>query len=152
MKQGTIDNLPLATGRSGRANFATRMTGARVIQSPRARAHLGLQGLGSRGATMKLKTKLLLSAAAIAAAGLLTVAPPAPVTAQTTVAIDADDIGGVGTGPNGPKAGVWVIAETKDLPTRYTKAVVTDDQGRYVIPDLIVRGRQIGRASCRERV
>ena len=52
------------------------------------------------------------------------------------VAIDNDDIGGVVTGPNGPEAGVWVIAETTDLPTRYTKSVVTDDQGRYVIPDL----------------
>ena len=40
------------------------------------------------------------------------------------------------TGPKGPEAGVWVIAETTDLPTRYTKSVVTDDQGRYVIPDL----------------
>ena len=40
------------------------------------------------------------------------------------------------TGPNGPEAGVWVIAETKDLPTRYAKMVVTDDQGRYVVPDL----------------
>ncbi len=52
------------------------------------------------------------------------------------VAIDNDDIGGVVTGPNGPEAGVWVIAETTDLPTRYIKIVVTDDQGRYVIPDL----------------
>src|SRR6185312_11470110 len=39
-------------------------------------------------------------------------------------------------GPNGPEAGVWVIAETKDLPTKFAKIVVTDDQGRYVIPDL----------------
>src|SRR5688500_15077451 len=46
------------------------------------------------------------------------------------------DIGGVVTGPNGPEAGVWVIAETSDLPTRYAKIVVTDDQGRYLIPDL----------------
>src|SRR5258708_2198531 len=51
-------------------------------------------------------------------------------------AIDADDIGGVVTGPNGPEAGVWAIAETHDLPVRYIKIVVTDDQGRYVIPDL----------------
>jgi hypothetical protein len=29
-----------------------------------------------------------------------------------------------------------VIAETRDLPTRFAKMVVTDDQGRYVIPDL----------------
>ena len=40
------------------------------------------------------------------------------------------------TGPNGPEAGVWVIAETTDLPTRFAKIVVTDDQGRYVLPDL----------------
>jgi hypothetical protein len=52
------------------------------------------------------------------------------------VAIDADDIGGVVTGPKGPEAGVWVIAETTELPTRYAKIVVTDDRGRYVIPDL----------------
>ena len=52
------------------------------------------------------------------------------------VPIDGDDIGGRVTGPNGPEAGVWVIAETRDLPTRYIKSVVTDDQGRYVIPDL----------------
>ncbi len=64
------------------------------------------------------------------------VAAPAQLTAQTTVAIDNDDIGGVVTGPSGPEAGVWVIAETKDLPTRYAKMVVTDDQGRYVVPDL----------------
>jgi hypothetical protein len=52
------------------------------------------------------------------------------------VAVDADDIGGVVTGPNGPEAGVWVIAETTDLATRYIKSVVTDDRGRYLIPDL----------------
>jgi hypothetical protein len=50
--------------------------------------------------------------------------------------IEADDIGGVVTSAKGPEAGVWVIAETTDLPTRYIKEVVTDDRGRYVIPDL----------------
>jgi hypothetical protein len=55
------------------------------------------------------------------------------------VRIDADDIGGVVTGANGPEAGVWVIAETRDLPTKYVKIVVTDDQGRYVLPDLPTR-------------
>src|SRR3954470_12829182 len=53
-----------------------------------------------------------------------------------TVAVDADDIGGVVTGAKGPEAGVWVIAETRDTPTRLIKSVVTDDQGRYLIPDL----------------
>jgi len=52
------------------------------------------------------------------------------------VRIDEDDIGGVVTGPRGPEAGVWVIAETRDLPTRLIKSVVTDDQGRYLVPDL----------------
>jgi len=37
---------------------------------------------------------------------------------------------------NGSEAGVWVIAETTDLPTKFAKIVVTDDQGRYVMPDL----------------
>jgi hypothetical protein len=52
------------------------------------------------------------------------------------VAIDNDDIGGVVTSTKGPEAGVWVIAETTDLPTKLSKIVVTDDRGRYVIPDL----------------
>jgi len=52
------------------------------------------------------------------------------------VQVDGDDIGGVVTSAQGPEAGVWVIAETSDLPTRFAKIVVTDDQGRYVVPDL----------------
>ena len=56
--------------------------------------------------------------------------------AAESVEIDANDIGGVVTGDQGPEAGVWVIAETHDLPTKYIKIVVTDDSGRYVLPDL----------------
>jgi hypothetical protein len=52
------------------------------------------------------------------------------------VAIDNDDIAGVVTSPAGPEAGVWVIADTSDFQTRFSKIVVTDDRGRYVIPDL----------------
>ena len=52
------------------------------------------------------------------------------------VPIDTDDLGGVVTGPKGPEAGVWVIAETTDLPTKLVKIVVTDDRGRYLVPDL----------------
>jgi hypothetical protein len=55
---------------------------------------------------------------------------------RPAVAIDGDDIGGVVTGPKGPEAGVWVIAETTNLPTKFIRTVVTDDQGRYVVPDL----------------
>ena len=49
---------------------------------------------------------------------------------------EGGDITGVVTGPGGPEAGVWVIAETRDLPTKLAKIVVTDDAGRYAIPDL----------------
>ena len=66
----------------------------------------------------------------------LTTISCADVDAQQDVAVDADDIGGVVAGPNGPEAGVWVIAETTDLPTRFNRIVVTDDAGRYVLPDL----------------
>ena len=52
------------------------------------------------------------------------------------VAIAAGYIGGVVTSSKGPEAGVWVIAETTDLPTNFVKIVVTDDQGRYVLPEL----------------
>src|SRR6266550_922451 len=53
------------------------------------------------------------------------------------------DISGVVTGTNGPEAGVWVIAETTELPTKFVRIVVTDDQGRYVIPDLPQANYQI---------
>ncbi len=52
------------------------------------------------------------------------------------IAVDLDDIAGVVTGPRGPEAGAWVIAETRDLETTFRKIVVTDDRGRYLLPDL----------------
>ena len=50
--------------------------------------------------------------------------------------IDDDDIAGVVTRAGEPEVGVWVIAETTDLPTQFARIVVTDDIGRYLIPDL----------------
>jgi hypothetical protein len=47
-----------------------------------------------------------------------------------------DNIGGVVTSSKGPEAGVWVIAESTQLPTKFRKIVVTDDQGRYMLPEL----------------
>src|SRR5512133_3659465 len=82
---------------------------------------------------MKIARAWYLGAAVFGVAGVLAAGP---LTAQVTVTIDRDDIGGVVTGPGGPEAGVWVIAETTDLPTKFAKIVVTDDQGRYVMPDL----------------
>jgi hypothetical protein len=81
-----------------------------------------------------MKRMLYSSVAAVAIAAFLA-ATPVPASAQN-VPIKKNDIGGVVKGPHGPEAGVWVIAETHDLATRYAKMVVTDDQGRYVIPDL----------------
>jgi hypothetical protein len=49
---------------------------------------------------------------------------------------DADDIAGVVTSGSGPEAGVWVIAETSDFESRFARIVVTDEQGRYLVPDL----------------
>lgn len=61
---------------------------------------------------------------------------PAAHAATAMPGISGHDIGGIVTGAKGPEAGVWVIAETTDLPTKYAKVVATDDQGRFVIPEL----------------
>jgi hypothetical protein len=47
-----------------------------------------------------------------------------------------DFITGAVRSGQGPEAGVWVIAETNDLPTKFIKIVVTDDQGRFALPEL----------------
>jgi hypothetical protein len=57
--------------------------------------------------------------------------------------VGANAIGGQVKGANGPEAGVWVIAETSDLPTKFAKMVVTDDLGRFVIPELPAAKYQI---------
>jgi len=60
----------------------------------------------------------------------------APQAAPSGIAVGSDDIGGVVTSSKGPEAGVWVIAETTALPTKFRKIVVTDDRGRFLIPEL----------------
>ena len=88
-----------------------------------------------------MRTKMLLQIG-VFAFGFIAFVAASPVTISgqqgkgVTVSIDKDDIGGVVTSAKGPEAGVWVIAETTDLPTRFARSVVTDDQGRYVLPDL----------------
>ena len=59
------------------------------------------------------------------------------VSAQGGPQADKSTIGGtVVNSANGkPEAGVWVIAETK-LGVPYRKIVVTDDQGRFLVPEL----------------
>ncbi|MBF8268538.1 MAG: hypothetical protein HW386_247 [Gammaproteobacteria bacterium] len=61
-----------------------------------------------------------------------------PNATTTAIAIDDDDIAGVVSSAAGPEAGVWVIAETDTFQTRFARIVATDDQGRYLIPDLPV--------------
>jgi hypothetical protein len=76
--------------------------------------------------------RFLIAAAALLAASLTTISARQPA----AIAVDGDDIGGVVRSSKGAEAGVWVIAETKDLPTPFVRIVVTDDQGRYLLPDL----------------
>src|SRR6266576_4966553 len=79
----------------------------------------------------------LLALVTIVMVGYLATSPSRLSSQQNAaVRLDSDDIGGVVTGANGAEAGVWVIAETTDLPTKFAKIVVTDDQGRYLLPDL----------------
>src|ERR671912_2070471 len=82
-------------------------------------------------------TKALFAAATAAGSALLWAASAfGAQPAQGAPRIDRDDIAGVVTGTRGPEAGVWVIAETSDLPTKFAKIVVTNDRGRYLLPDL----------------
>ena len=77
----------------------------------------------------------LIAIMAFALIGAWSASSPAQQNAAA-VQIDQDDIGGVVTSTAGPEAGVWVIAETSAFQTRFSKIVVTDDLGRYLIPDL----------------
>jgi hypothetical protein len=87
-------------------------------------------------ATAMSRMRLVVASIAI----LVLAASPAELNGQRntagTVSIGSTDLGGVVTSTKGPEAGVWVIAETTDLPTKFAKIVVTGDQGRYVMPDL----------------
>src|SRR3979490_802474 len=88
---------------------------------------------------MRIRSSLYLSVAAIGIAGVVR-ASSVPLSAQQNappgVTVGDSDLGGVVRGPNGPEAGVWVIAETHDLPVCPVKIPATDYQGRYVVPDL----------------
>ncbi len=83
------------------------------------------------------KTLLIVAFAALTIAVLILT--PQILGQQTKgpqIAVDSDDLAGIVTSSKGPEAGVWVIAETTGLPTKFSKTVVTDDRGRYLIPDL----------------
>ena len=75
--------------------------------------------------------RFCLATLSVSFAVLVSAAPP-----KTKLMIGPTDIGGVVNGAKGPEAGVWVIAETTDLPTKFARTVVTDGEGRYLVPDL----------------
>jgi len=90
-------------------------------------------------AVFALSLCLVFGTAFLASIMRIDAAPRATAAAQaeaSRVAVDADDIGGVVTSSNGPEAGVWVIAETSDFQTKLRKIVVTDDRGRFLLPEL----------------
>src|ERR1700751_1048309 len=80
-------------------------------------------GFREREASMRT-ARFYLGVSAIALSALLSGPAGRGGAQQATVAginVGAGALGGVVTGPNGPEAGVWVIAETKDLPTKLAK-------------------------------
>ena len=90
-----------------------------------------------------MSSKTMFFAGSLLGIAVLAAVVPADLRAQQNSvqqvdapAIDDDDIGGVVTSRFGPEAGVWVIAETTELGTRFAKMAVTDERGRYVVPDL----------------
>src|SRR5471030_2951595 len=88
---------------------------------------------------MKWASALYSNAAATGIALVLYACLAASCFAQVThpaVSIGANDLGGTVTSVHGTEAGVWVIAETTELPTKFAKIVVTDDFGHYVMPEL----------------
>lgn len=84
--------------------------------------------------------RTLVSCTAAFALAVSAILAPAALAARQRPAVQVTigdaDIGGVVAGPKGPEAGVWVIAETTELPTKFARIVVTDERGRYLIPGL----------------
>jgi hypothetical protein len=63
--------------------------------------------------------------------------PEAPPTrASDPSAAAANNITGTVGSDAGAEAGVWVIAETDAFDSRFAKIVVTDEEGRFLLPDL----------------
>jgi hypothetical protein len=77
----------------------------------------------------------VLTAGLIALTTAFVVSSGSSLEAQRATAPANGVITGVVRSDKGPEAGVWVIAETKDLPTNFIKIVVTDDQGRFLLAE-----------------
>src|SRR5688572_11708312 len=90
---------------------------------------------------MRRRTFLFASVAALLVSAVLRSNIDGASAAQEAapgIQIDEASIGGlvVNSGNQRPEAGVWVVAQTSNLPTPFRRIVVTDDQGRFVVPDL----------------
>ena len=109
-----------------RQNLKDRMTTDKVVIRPWKESHMINRRALHPGIGIVLAVLLAATLAGLGAAQLK----------GQTVRIGNTDLGGVVTSSKGAEAGVWVIAETSDLPTKLVKIVVTDDQGRYLVPDL----------------
>src|SRR6266513_3120538 len=127
-----------ATAKRSRAltSLNTPMRGSIIPGNRSAGAHASPPRGSERSTRMRMTGVVC---AAMLAAVTLVAAGPARLDAQPAapaLGVGATDLGGVVASASGPEAGVWVIAETTDLPTKYAKIVVTDDRGRYLLPDL----------------
>lgn len=113
------------------------LQGLRDLSGPLGTAGVGICHRGYQFSEVVMFNKTYVTVVSFGMVALLAAACGETGGVGGSVDIDEDDLGGVVTGPNGqPEAGVWVIAETTDLPTRLAKIVVTDDEGRYLLPDL----------------
>ena len=83
-----------------------------------------------------MRRRLGIGAGTLVVAGVVLWFAGATVLGQNPPALPAGVITGVVTSEQGPEAGVWVIAETDDLNTKFRKIVVTNDQGRFLLPEL----------------
>ena len=88
---------------------------------------------------MRTTTRLYWGLAAAGIAALLAACAAQVGTQQVAdpaIHVGSSDLGGVVNSAKGAEAGVWVIAETNDLPTKFARIVVTDERGRYLMPGL----------------
>jgi hypothetical protein len=79
----------------------------------------------------------------VLAAVLLLQACNAPAPPAGPRAAAGNSISGAVNSPAGPEAGVWVIAETDAFDTFFARIVVTDEQGRFLLPDLPAADYQV---------
>src|SRR6516165_1655712 len=108
-----------------------------ILTSERSSKPPSTIALAGGTSVMKLKRNRPVLRVILSCALLGAVSPAAVSAAEPNAPSMIDNVlSGVVTSAQGPEAGVWVIAETDDLPTKFAKIVVTDDQGRYLVPDL----------------